>query len=355
MNYIGSKLSLLDFLYESIFSIIDDNCSLFCDLFAGTGIVGRYFKSKNFSVIANDIQYYSYVLNKHYIENNKYLNFDGLKEEIKELKEVSVEEKYLIVCEYLNNIDYKNYEEGFIYNNYSLGGTKGKEFERIYFSDENAIKCDAVRMKIGVWFSNKKINENEYYFLLASLLENIDKCANTASVYGAFLKDIKKTALKTFYYYPAEFVVSGTEHKVYNEDANKLMENIKTDILYLDPPYNRRQYSDNYHILETIAKYDNPAIKGKTGLRDDRIKSLYCSKNDVYNAFEELINKSNAKYIFLSYNNEGLLSLEDIKKIMSAKGEYGVFKKEYSRFKADNKRYNSDSKTFEYLHYVIVK
>ncbi|WP_300370594.1 DNA adenine methylase [Brachyspira sp.] len=352
MNYIGSKLSLLDFLYESITSIIDENCSTFCDLFAGTGIVGRHFKSKNFSIIANDIQYYSYVLNKHYIENNKYLSFKNLNNEIDNLKRKNIKEKYSIVCEYLNNIPYT---EGFIYNNYSLGGTKDKEHNRIYFSDENAIKCDTIRIKIEEWFQNKKINKNEYYFLLASLLENIDRCANTASVYGAFLKAIKKTALKTFEYNPLEIVTSNKKHKVYNENANELIENIETDILYLDPPYNRRQYSDNYHMLETIAKYDNPEIKGKTGLRNDRIKSLYCSRYDVYKIFEDLINKANAKYIFLSYNNEGLLSLNDIKRIMSKKGEYGLFKKEYSRFKADSKRYNSTSKIFEYLHYIIVK
>ena len=227
MNYIGSKLSLLDFLYESIMYIIDSDCRIFCDLFAGTGIVGRYFKSKNFYIIANDIQYYSYVLNKHYIENHKYLSFYGLNEEIAELKETDIKEKYIIVCEYLNNIDYK---KGFIYNNYSLGGTKDKEHKRIYFSDENAMKCDAIRIKIEEWLNNNKINENEYYFLLASLLENIDRCANTASVYGAFLKDIKKTASKTFNYCPCEFVISDIEHKVYNEDANKLIEDIETDI-----------------------------------------------------------------------------------------------------------------------------
>ncbi|MDO6992596.1 DNA adenine methylase [Brachyspira innocens] len=352
MNYIGSKLSLLDFLYKSINSVIDKNCCSFCDLFAGTGIVGRYFKSKNFSIISNDIQYYSYVINKHYIENHKYLYFKNLNDEIEDLKCADIKEKHLIVCEYLNNIPYK---EGFIYNNYSFGGTKNKEYQRIYFSDENALKCDAIRMKIEEWFQNNKINENEYYFLLTSLLENIDKCANTASVYGAFLKKIKNTASKTFNYYPANFFINDIEHKVYNKDANELIETIDTDILYIDPPYNRRQYSDNYHMLETIAKYDNPEIKGKTGLRNDRIKSLYCSKNDVYNIFEDLINKAKSKYIFVSYNNEGLLSLEDIKTIMSNKGEYGVFVKEYNRFKADSKRNNSASSTFEYLHYCIVK
>ena len=353
MNYIGSKLSLLDFLYKSINSVIDKNCTSFCDLFAGTGIVGRYFKSKNFSIISNDIQYYSYVMNKHYIGNNKYLYFKNLNDEIKDLKRSKIKERHLIVCKYLNNIPYK---EGFIYNNYSLGGTKNKEYQRIYFSDENALKCDAIRMKIEEWFQNNKINENEYYFLLTSLLENIDKCANTASVYGAFLKNIKNTALKTFDYYPSDFVLTDNKkYKVYNKDANKLIKTIDTHILYIDPPYNRRQYSDNYHMLETIAKYDNPEIKGKTGLRNDRIKSLYCSKNDVYNIFEDLINKAKSKYIFVSYNNEGLLSLEDIKTIMSNKGKYGVFVKEYNRFKADSKRNNSASSTFEYLHYCIVK
>ena len=350
MNYIGSKLSLLEFLYESIISIIDNGCNTFCDLFAGTGIVGRYFKSKNFSIIANDIQYYSYVLNKHYIENHKYLSFKNLDDEIKDLEKADIKEKHLIVCEYLNNIPYA---KGFIYNNYSLGGTKNSDYQRIYFSDENAMKCDAIRIKIEEWFNNKKINENEYYFLLTSLLENIDKCANTASVYGAFLKDIKKTALKIFDYTPADLVISSKKHKVYNEDANKLISKLETDILYIDPPYNRRQYSANYHILETIAKYDNPKIKGRTGLRNERVKSLYCSNKDVYKAFEDLINKANTKYIFLSYNNEGLLSLEDIKTIMSNKGKYGLFVKEHDRFKADSNRYNAASTTFEYLHYCI--
>ncbi len=340
----------MNFLYESVNSVIDSDCFVFSDLFAGTGIVGRYFKTKGFSVISNDIQYYSYVLNKHYIENHKYLFFRNLNDEIENLKETEIKEKYNIVCRYLNSIDYK---EGFIYNNYSLGGTKNKEYKRIYFSDENACKCDAVRIKIEEWFQNKKININEYYFLLASLLESIDKCANTASVYGAFLKEIKKTASKTFTYSPADFILSFNKHKVYNKDANKLIKKINTDILYIDPPYNRRQYSDNYHILETIAKYDNPEIKGKTGLRKDGIKSLYCSKNNIYNIFKDLINNANAKYIFLSYNNEGLMSSEDIKNIMSSRGRYGLFKKEYGRFKADSKRRNLSSKTIEYLHYCI--
>ena len=190
--------------------------------------------------------------------------------------------------------------------------------------------------------------------MLASLLEAIDRVANTASVYGAFLKKLKKTALNPMKLTPAGFSVTEKECRVFNLDANDLIKKISCDILYLDPPYNERQYSANYHLLETIAKNDKPKIKGKTGLRDYKDqKSRYCVKNDVKNAFAELIKNAKARFIFLSYNNEGLLNIEDIQQIFTEKGIYGLVKKDYSRFKSDSAReYNSD-KTVEYLHYCI--
>jgi adenine-specific DNA-methyltransferase len=107
-----------------------------------------------------------------------------------------------------------------------------------------------------------------------------------------------------------------------------LVGKISGDILYLDPPYNQRQYATNYHLLETITKYDNPKIYGKTGLREyQNQKSAYCSKTQVKESFRDLILKADVKYIFLSYNNEGLMSLEDIKEIMSQRGKYGFLPK----------------------------
>ena len=130
------------------------------------------------------------------------------------------------------------------------------------------------------------------------------------------------------------------------------------DVLYLDPPYNHRQYAPNYHLLETIAKYDNPKIKGKTGLRDySNQKSKFSQKKDVLKSFENIIQKANVKYIFLSYNNEGLMTEEEVKTIMSKRGKYGIFKKEYNRFKADkteNRNHTANS-VVEYLHYVECK
>ena len=342
MNYIGSKYSLIDFLERSI----DDTLKLsnegrkpsemvFADLFAGTGVVSGAFKRKGYSIIANDIQYYSYIIAKHIIENGDNLDKEHCNELIAEL----------------NDLDGV---EGFIYKNYSYEGTEGQAFRRMYFSEYNAKKCDAIRITIEDWYNQLKISESEYFFLLGSLINSIDKYANTASVYGAYLKKIKKSALKKMELTALPIIEGTVRCNVYNEDISKLIQNISGDILYLDPPYNARQYCSNYHMLETIAKYDNPIIKGKTGLRDyTNQKSVFCIKNKVTEAFDDLIKSAKFKYIFLSYNNEGLMSFDTIEKIMKKYGKYKVYKKQYRRFKADNTRDNKSDSTIEYLHCLI--
>jgi len=353
MNYIGSKLTLLTFIEESIKNVTNNQYEVFCDLFAGTGVVSGYFKSQGYSVIANDIQYYSYVLARNYTGNYKRLKFAGLENELFGLMDCIDRDHF--VCDYLSNI---KGEKGFIYKHYSLGGTKNKDFERMYYTDYNAMQCDAVRLQIENWKKDNKVNEDEYFFLLASLIESIDKYANTASVYGAFLKKIKQSAEKNLVIKPAEFFANATgkKYEVFNEDVNTLIKKISCDVLYLDPPYNHRQYATNYHLLETIARYDWPEIYGMTGLRDyESQKSSYCSKAKVKESFKDLVLNANAKYIFLSYNNEGLMSLKAVKNIMSLRGTYGCFKKDYARFRSDkaDRRNHKADKTVEYLHYVV--
>ena len=328
MNYIGSKQSLLDFLETTIEEFTgykEGDSFVFGDLFAGTGVVGQRYKEKGHSVISNDIQYYSYVLNKHYIENIPELD-DSL-------------------LEYFNNL---NPVKGFIYNNYCEGSGSGRN----YFTNENGMKCDAVRIELERLYRADEINDNLYFYYLASLINSIDKYANTASVYGAFLKHIKKPAQKEFMLELLP-VGNGNIGKVYNEDINELIKKVGGDVLYIDPPYNNRQYCSNYHVLETIAKYDTPKLRGVTGLRDETYqKSKYCSKRTVIDIFEDLIKNADFKYIILSYNNEGLMDLKTIKDIMSKYGEYDFFTKEYRRFKADrdeNRTIAADITT-EYLH-----
>ena len=334
MNYIGSKYSLLDFLHETINKVTgykDGDNYIFADLFAGTGVVGAHYKSLGCTVISNDIQYYSFVIIKHYIENNS----ENIRTDL---------------FDYFNNLPGV---EGFVYKNFCAGSGSGRN----YFTDDNGKKCDAIRIELERMYKTKEIDENTYYYYLGSLVNSIDKYANTASVYGAFLKHIKKSAQKTFSLEPL-MVIDGNNGKAYNNDINELIKNIKGDVLYLDPPYNARQYCSNYHVLETIAKYDNPTLLGKTGLREyESQKSDFCSKRYVEKVFEDLIANAKFKYIFLSYNNEGLMSLETIKRIMSKYGVYSVYTKGYRRFKADRdeNRNTGGNETVEYLHCLIKK
>lgn len=327
MNYIGSKHKLSNFIFETVTETCGNDLSnkVFCDLFAGTGIVGRNFKPFVRQVIANDVEYYSYVLNRNYIGNHILFDYE----------------------EFINELNSLKGKKGFIFQNYSEGG----KAERNYFTSENGQKIDAVRIQIEAWKKASKITEDQYFFLLASLLESADKVANTASVYGAYLKHIKASAAKKLIVKPAIFQQTENSHQIFQQDSNALIKKIEGDILYLDPPYNARQYGANYHLLNTIAKYDTFVPKGKTGLRE-YYKSDWCRTGEVLKSFEELIDNAQFKYIFLSYNNEGLMSRKDVQTVMERFGKYTLKTKKYQRFKADKteNRNHKASETFEYLH-----
>jgi adenine-specific DNA-methyltransferase len=334
MNYIGSKHKLSQFIFKAVTQTCGNDLvgKIFCDLFAGTGIVGRKFKPYVKQVIANDVEYYSYVLNRNYIGNTTSFDFE----------------------EFIKKLNSLPGKKGFIFENYSEGGKAGRN----YFTAENGQKIDAIRFQIENWKEASKITEDQYYFLLASLLESADKIANTASVYGAYLKHIKRSAAKPMVIQPAlserNLFSQGSllqKNQIFQRDANELIKEIKGDILYLDPPYNARQYGANYHLLNTIAKYDTFVPKGKTGLRD-YYKSDWCKKGEVLKSFEELIENAQFPYIFLSYNNEGLMGQKEVQAVMERLGKYTLKTKKYQRFKADKteNRNHKATETFEYLH-----
>ncbi len=249
------------------------------------------------------------------------------------------------LLETLNDTHQTPLIKGKIFAHYALGGGERRQ----YFSDENATKIDATRQTLGRWKEGGDINLEEYYFLLDSLLEAADKVANTASVYGAFLKQLKKSAQKYFVVDSAEVYPDHNAHLVFQEDANLLIHNIEGDILYLDPPYNAREYGANYHLLNTIALYDDFIPQGKTGLRPYK-KSAFCKKSSVADALEEIVQNARFEWLFLSYNDEGLLSLENIANIFKKYGDYSLISQKHQRFKADSNRTCRAKSTVEYLH-----
>lgn len=316
-KYLGSKNRLLEFLEKVILRNAPNRIGVFVDIFSGTGVVANHFRKFSKEVIANDILYSNFVINKVFLNSTK--------------RNVRVRK----VENLINGLNTLKPLKGYCYRNF--GGT--------YFTKENASYIDAIREETKKLKAKSKITTQEYYVLLTSLLFAIDKVANTVGQYDAFLKHIgrksydqkgrhlvdsnvyKKIVLKM----PA--INFDGNNKVFNEDANNLIKKIECEVLYLDPPYNHRQYIDSYHVLENIMIWEKPKVYGKTKkFERDRLKSKYSQRSHATYVFENLINNAKCKHIFLSYNNEGIIPDPDISRILENKGKLKIYKTQYNIF-----------------------
>ncbi len=306
-RYLGNKHKLLGFIED----IVSEKCNgirSFCDIFAGTGVVGERFNKPTIKVISNDILFSNYACLKAFLGINT--NIDNITEKIKILNNLQATE-----------------------DNYF-----SKHFGNTYFSLENAKKIGGIREEI----ENIAESEEEKNALICSLLYAVDKVANTVGHYDAFRKDldmIQPIMLLT----PDIDYSNNANNEIYKEDANILIRKISCDVLYIDPPYNSRQYSDAYHLLENLAEWKKPEVEGVAKKMDrSHIKSSYCLKNATQ-VFEDLIRNADCKHILLSYNNTGdskdgrsnaRISDNDILRILKNKGEVEIFERDYKAFTA---------------------
>jgi len=343
MKYIGNKQRLLDFIDGVIQKERLPQKGTFIDIFTGTTNVAQYYKKKGYRIISNDLMTYSYVFQQAYIKNNQFPNFDNLlQSKYFNINTGPLNNKYeplRIVIEYLNELPGK---KGFIFKHYAPDG----EFKRQFFSNENAMRIDSTRGQIDNWQKEELLSEAEFYILLASLIDAADFVANISGTYGAYLKIWRSMALKPFTMLIPNLIESNLEHQIHQEDSNKIIDDLDSDILYIDPPYNTRQYAANFHILETLARWDNPKVYGKTGLRpyDDQ-KSAYSQKTKCQKVFADLIDKAKTDYILMSYNDEGIIPREFILKTLKRKGKVKIYTKEYRRFRTE--------RDHEYRHYKV--
>jgi adenine-specific DNA-methyltransferase len=317
-KYIGAKFRLLDFITEVILLKVG-KIHVFIDGFAGTGVVANRMRPSAFKVITNDLLYSNYIVNKAFLTSTvENVNLNKVGSIIEELNKCSS-------------------EKGYVFQNF--GGT--------YFTFENAGRIDTIRETIQKQYMDKKCTQQEMCVLLTSLLFAIDKVANTVGQYDAYLKHIgrKKDELtdrhiidsnvnKAIYLKIPKIDFSLNHHnEVYNEDINSLIKKINGDVLYLDPPYNTRQYIDCYHVLENILFWQKPMLYGKTKkfLRT-HLKSKYSKKRLVAATFSELIRDADVEHIILSYNSEGILSDDSILGVLGNKGKVEIFEREYNVF-----------------------
>ena len=253
--------------------------------------------------------------------------------------------------DYLENTDPISMKNSpFVYSNYS----PNENSERQYLSNENALRIDFIRQTIEEWLEQKLLNHNEYYYLLASLIESIPYVSNIAGTYGAYLKHWDKRSHKKINLVNLNVTTNYKHNECFNVDANQLIKSISGDILYIDPPYNSRQYLPNYHLLETISKYDSPEIYGKTGMRPYKeIRSKYCINKEALNEFADLIENAQFKHIIVSYSTEGIIDYGDIEKVLRNYGlsnSYKMKKIPYRRYKHISG--NIDHNLHELLFYI---
>ncbi len=358
MKYIGNKQRLLDFIDDVVKKEKLPKKGTFFDIFTGTTNVAQHYKKKGYKIITNDFMTYSYVFQSVYIKTNKYPGFRKLLSS-KYFKDINnsfndKKEPLKIVIGYLNKLSGK---KGFMFKHYAPGG----EYKRQYFSNKNAIKIDVTRNQIDKWNKEGLLSDTEFNILLASLIDAADFVANISGTYGAYLKIWRSMALKPFTMRAPELIEGNVDHKIYKDDSNKIINKLKTDILYIDPPYNSRQYAPNFHILETLACWDNPVVNGKTGLRPyDNQKSAYSQKERCKDAFLDLINKAKANYMLISYNNEGIIPQDFILDTLNKKGKVKIYKKDYRRFRTErdheNRHYKvTDDRVKELIYFVRTK
>ncbi len=338
MRFIGCKESLLPALGRLVKERGIEN-GVFCDLFAGTASVGRHFRKAGFRVWSTDILKFSYVLQKTYLEIDECPSFAKLGPTIGQLAYVAGQSHVSTLgakatIDYLNNLEG---EDGFIFRSYSPEGTKGSRYVRRYFTADNARKIDAVRNRVENWKTAGLISNTEYNFLLCSIIEAVPFVANISGTYSAFLKSWDARALKPLTL-KLPNLVQGPIGSALNSDGVGFLSELKKkiDVLYLDPPYNGRQYASNYHILETIARWDSPLLHGVTGMRDcSEQKSIFCNRRGALEGLTRIIDNANSRHIIMSYNDDGLLAKKELLSILSRHGNTDVVETDYQRFKSN--------------------
>lgn len=346
ITYIGNKRKLLDNIANEVEVALKElglEKARICDLFSGSGVVARRLKQYASRLYVNDLEDYSYVINDCYLTNNDDFNenfYDECFEKISSYPPVS---------------------GGVITNNYAPKNDNSiKEGERAFYTHANAVKIDTTREAID------KFVPNSYKkFFLAPLLYEASVHANTSGVFKGFYKSKKSNVgkfggegenaleriLGDIEIKKPIFSNYNCEVKLFKEDANILVKHLRgLDITYIDPPYNQHPYGSNYFMLNTILENKlGHNISTVAGIPDDWNKSVYNKKNEALCAFEQLVGDIDSKYLIISYNNEGFISLDEMQGMLSKYGDLSIKEIDYITFRGSRNLKNRNTHTTEYL------
>jgi adenine-specific DNA-methyltransferase len=323
MRYIGNKTRLLPFIRRALRSSGIPVGSVH-DAFAGTASVGRALKADGWRVHSSDLLMSSYVFQRAYVVADSMA--PEIEERARELSSLPA-------------------REGFMTRHFSPAAGASAS-GRMYFTPANAGRIDAAREELERWRLGRELDDDSYYILLAAVIEGADRVANTAGVYASYMKSWQPNAQRAFRVVLEEPIKGERPATAELLDATESAKALgEVDLLYVDPPYNSRQYVAYYHIPEILARgwgVETPAIRGKVGLlAGDEGRSQWSHGKRVKKLFSGLLAATGAKHALVSFNSEGHLApdaMQALLKEASLNGEVEHFTQRYRRYRADSER-----------------
>lgn len=337
-RYIGNKTKLLEIILNKISQITPEGSTV-VDLMSGTASVAEALRVSGYNVICCDLMTYSNMHGKVRLLANKDPAFKKLKLG-----------RYEDVLNYLNSLESI---DGHFTKEYSPSGVPvNSQKPRMYFTVQNAMKIDAINTQINKWTRKNLLSDLEIAFLRHSFVLAVNRIANIAGTYGHYRSSWNKSSLEPIQLRKAEYQTGySTKHVILQGSAENLAHKISADLCYIDPPYMKRQYAANYHIIETIARGDSPEAIGESGLRPWRDQySNFCSKLNIRNSFDKIFTDMDCKKFLISYSEDGLLKKEELIDLFSKYGKVSFEEINYQRFKSNNSPLKKVLK--EYLFYI---
>jgi adenine-specific DNA-methyltransferase len=340
-RYIGNKSRLLTHIMPRIRSKVKKGARV-ADLMCGTASVAESLRVSGYQVIASDVMTYS-VFHAHVR-----LMLDTAPRFV----DLGIGSYHDVLCA----LQHLPPEQGYFYNEFSPeGNPKDTPNPRMYFTAENAGRLDAILHCLARWENAMLLSSSEKALLRHDLVLATNRIANIAGTYGHYRSSWSNSALSPIILKSSQFIPNfRTDHTILQGYAEVLASSITADLCYLDPPYIKRQYAANYHILETIARGDQPNAVGVSGLRPWRDQySDFCSKIKIRSAFTSIIENMNCPQFLISYSEDGLLSLEDLRDLLSQFGTVQLEEFEYPRFRSNDS--NLSTTLREYLFHLEKK
>jgi adenine-specific DNA-methyltransferase len=340
IRYIGAKTQVIGEIIKEIIKIVPPGSHV-TDLMCGTCSISTALRMIGYNVTANDVMTYSYHHARQALLFTRPPSFENARDFIdafcpKESKKLFPLSPYEQMIEALNRVPS---EDGYFWREFSLGGyPKNTEKPRNYFSPENAKKIDGIRRLVRQLHGENKINGLEHSLLLHDLILAANDIANIAGTYGHYMAKLTGRAKDKIIIKPSTLLIIDDEgkHTVLQDYAETISSKITCDLCYIDPPYMKRQYAANYHILETLAREDEPEAIGVSGLRPWRDQySNFCTKTRIRDSFRKIFSSMNCPHFLVSYSEDGLLSLRELEELFSELGNVKTMFFPHKRFKSN--------------------